>query len=138
VNGHAVDVAELASRHHLVVVTVKAAWCPVCREQLARLRRELPRLRSCGATFIVLGPGPRDALRGVARETGFPYPFVADEDLALARAADLVLAPDQLVPAVFAVNDRREIVWVERGRSGAAFSDEALFTRLACPAGQRA
>src|SRR5262245_22008231 len=98
VDGDVVDVAGLASRHHLVVVTVKAAWCPVCREQLARLRRELPRLRSCGATFIVLGPGPRDALRGVARETGFPYPFVADEDLALARAADLVLAPDQLVP----------------------------------------
>lgn len=138
VHGEVVDVGALASRSRLVVITLKAAWCPVCREQLVRLRREVPRLESCGATFVVLAPGPRDALRGVADATGFPYPFVADEGLALARAADLVLAADQMVPAVFGLNERREIVWMERGRSGAMFSDEALFEHLACPPGQRA
>jgi len=133
VYGKRVDVAELATKHHLVVVTLKATWCPVCRAQLERLRTALPRLRSCGATFIVLAPGPRDALRAVADATGFPYPFVEDRDLAIARAADLVLAPDQIVPAILVANARREIVWMDRGRNPTAFNDPALLAELQCP-----
>jgi len=133
VYGKSVDVTELATRHRLVVVTMKAPSCPVCRGQLERLRRELPRLRSCGATFIVLAPGPRDALRAVADATGFPYPFVEDRDLAIARAADLVLAPDQIVPAILIANQRREVVWMDRGRNASSFNDPALLTELDCP-----
>jgi peroxiredoxin len=133
VYGASVDVAELATRHRLVVVTLKTPACPVCRSQLERLRHELPRLRSCGATFIVLAPGPRDALRAVAEETGFPYPFVEDRDLAIARAADLVLAPEQIVPAILVANARREIVWMDRGRNAASFNDPALLAELDCP-----
>jgi peroxiredoxin len=133
VYGKRVDVAELAARHRLVVVTLKATWCPVCRAQLERLRAALPRLRSCGATFVVLAPGPRDALRAVADATGFPYPFVEDRGLAIARAADLVLAPDQIVPAILVANARREIVWMDRGRSAASFNDPALLAELECP-----
>jgi len=133
VHGKAIDVAALAERHRLVVVTLKATWCPVCRGQLERLRRELPRLRSCGATFLVLSPGPDDALRTVADATGFPYPFVEDRGLEIARAADLVLAPDQIVPAILVVNARREIVWTDRGRSPGTFNDPALLAHLDCP-----
>ena len=133
VYGRPVDVAELASRHRLVLVTLKTSTCPVCRGQLERLRRELPRLRSCGATFIVLAPGPRDALRAVAEATGFPYPFVEDRDLAIARAADLVLGPDQIVPAILVANARREVVWMDRGRNAASFNDPALLAELDCP-----
>jgi peroxiredoxin len=131
--GTPVDVGALASRHRLVVVTLKEPTCPVCRSQLERLRQALPRLRSCGATFVVLAPGPRDALRAVAEETGFPYPFVEDRDLALARAADLVLAPGQIVPAILVANERREIVWADRGRNPASFNDPALLAELRCP-----
>lgn len=133
VHGKPVDVTDLATRHRLVVVTLKTPSCPVCRGQLERLRRELPRLRSCGATFIVLAPGPRDALRAVADATGFPYPFVEDRDLAIARAADLVLAPDHVVPAILIANARREIVWMDRGRNAASFNDPALLAELRCP-----
>ena len=133
VYGKPVDVAALASRHRLVVVTLKEPACPVCRSQLERLRSELPRLLSCGATFVVLAPGPRDALRAVADATGFPYPFVEDRDLALARAADLVLAPGQIVPAILVANERREVVWMDRGRSPTSFNDPALLAELRCP-----
>jgi peroxiredoxin len=133
VYGQLVDVAELATRHRLVVVTLKATWCPVCRGQLERLRQALPRLRSCGATFIVLAPGPREELRAVADATGFPYPFVEDHDLAIARAADLVLAPHQIVPAILVTNARREIVWMDRGRNATSFNDPALLAELQCP-----
>jgi peroxiredoxin len=111
VRGAAVDVAGLAARHRLVVVTVKEPSCPVCRTQLERLQRELPRLQGCGATFIVLAPGPANELEKLASASGFPFPFVEDRGLELARAADLVLAPGQLVPGVFGVNEHREIVW---------------------------
>lgn len=132
VSGEQVDVESLASDQRLFFVTLKATWCPVCQEQLRRLRALLPRLRSCGATFVVLAPGPQRALKQVAEETGFPYPFVEDVELALARAAGLHLAADQIEPAIFEVNASREIVWMQRGRSGNSFSDDALLERLGC------
>ena len=132
VAGRRVDVAGLATRHRLVFVTLKATWCPVCRVQLQRLRDHLARLRSCDATFVVLAPGPRDELRAVQKSSGFPYPFVEDEGLAIARAAGLQLAPDQIAPAMFAVNERREIVWMQRGRGAGSFGDEALLEYLDC------
>ena len=133
VYGKAVVVAALAAKHRLVVVTLKTPSCPVCRGQLERLRQALPRLRSCGATFVVLAPGPADALRAVAEATGFPYPFVEDRDLALARAADLVLAPGEIVPAILVANARREVVWADRGRNPTSFNDPALLAELECP-----
>ena len=133
VRGGTIDVGALAARGRLVVVTVKAPSCPVCRTQLERLRRALPRLQSCGATFIVLSPGPAKELEQLADASGFPFPFVEDRGLEVGRAVDLVLGPGQLVPGVFGVNERREIVWVDRGRSEMRFSDEALFEYLKCP-----
>lgn len=133
VHGKSVDVDALAARHRLVVVTLKTPSCPVCRGQLERLRGELPRLRSCGATFIVLSPGPSDALRALADATGFPYPFVEDHDLALARAAGLVLGPGEIVPAILVANAKREVVWMDQGRNPTSFNDPALLAELGCP-----
>ena len=132
VRGERVDVGALAADQRLFFVTLKATWCPVCQEQLRRLRVLLPQLRSCGAAFVVIAPGPRAALRAVADESGFPFPFVEDVDLALARSAGLRLADDQIEPAVFEVSASREIVWVERGRSAGRFNEEALLERLEC------
>ena len=132
VDGERVDVAKLAAQGRLVVVTLKATWCPVCQEQLVRLRKLLPRLRSCGASFIVLAPGPTDALRQIARDTGFPFPFVEDRDLAIARAADLVLADDQIVPAILVLDEARHVEWRQRGRSGVYYGDGELLDVLDC------
>ena len=132
VTGATIDVAALARRQRLVFVTVKASWCPVCRAQLQRLGRLLPRLRACGATFIVLGPGFDEALAAVARDTSFPYPFVADGAVALAESAGLATTSDELVPAFFVVNGEREIVWQQRGRGDGNYGDGALLKYLGC------
>ena len=42
------------------------------------------------------------------------------------------MAPDQLVPAFFAVNGAREIVWEQRGRADGAFGDRELLSYLGC------
>jgi peroxiredoxin len=132
VDGTAVDVASLASTQRVFFVTLKATWCPVCQVQLRRMTALLPRLRSCGATFVVLAPGPRADLLRIAKETAFPFPFVEDVGLSVARGATLQLAPDQIEPAIFEVDRRGEIVWMQRGRADGAFGDAALLERLDC------
>jgi peroxiredoxin len=130
--GAPVELAALTANHRLFIVTLKATWCPVCQMQLQRLRDQLARLRACGATFVVLAPGPRSELTRIAEQTAFPYPFVEDVDLAIARFAGLQLAADQIEPAIFEVNAQREIVWMDRGRNAGHFNDEALLARLEC------
>jgi peroxiredoxin len=132
VNGTAVDVATIAQRGQLVFVTVKASWCPVCRAQLQRLGRLLPHLRACDLTFIVLVPGSDDAVAAIARDTSFPFPFVAEDALAVAHAAGFTASADQLMPGFFAVNARREVVWEQRGRGAGAFGDEELMAHFRC------
>lgn len=134
VGGTRVDVAALAARSHLVFVTVKATWCPVCREQLRRLGRALPRLRACGATFVVLVPGTREAVATLAHDTSFPYPFVADEARAIAGAAGFAGDDAELVPGLFAVDAARAVTWRQRGRADGAYGDGALAAWLGCPA----
>ena len=60
VDGKTVDLAKLASEKKLFIVTLKAIWCSVCFKQLLRLKWRLTELQVCGATFIVLSPGPAD------------------------------------------------------------------------------
>lgn len=132
VTGAVVDVTALAKDKRVFFVTLKATWCPVCQVQLQRLNEKLGRLRSCDATFVVLSPGPRDDLLKIAERNAFPYPFVEDVDLAIARAAGLQLAADQIEPAIFEVDGSGAIVWIARGRSARQFNDEALLARLQC------
>jgi peroxiredoxin len=132
VHGAVVDVAALASRERLVFVTVKATWCPVCRVQLQRLGRLLPHLRACGATFVVLVPGATDAVAAIARETSFPYPFVAENAEALAATAGLAGDGGELVPGFFVVDATRAVVWEQRGRGAGAFGDGELMAHLGC------
>lgn len=132
IDGKRVDIEGLAREKKLVFVTLKATWCPVCENQLVRLKQFLPRLKLCRVTFVVLSPGPRDALGVVKKETGFPYPFVEDRELRLARRLRLVMGPNQIQPAIFSVNKVREIVWIQYGRNGSHYGDKALLKYLGC------
>ncbi|MFQ5710051.1 MAG: redoxin domain-containing protein, partial [bacterium] len=132
VDGHKVDVAKLAATKRLFFVTLKATWCPVCFNQLLRLKKNLSKLKICGASFVVLSPGPKDALKAVKARSEFPYPFVEDVGLTLARKLDLVLAPNQIRPVIVGVNKRREIVWMQYGRNGRYYGDKELQAYLDC------
>ncbi len=134
VHGAVVDVAGLARRDRLVFVTVKATGCPVCRTQLQRLGRLLPHLRACGVTFVVLVPGANEAAAAVARDTSFPYPFVAEGAEALAAGAGFAGGPGELVPGFFAVDEALTVVWEQRGRGAGAYGDGELMAHLGCKA----
>lgn len=132
VDGKTVDIAKLANEKKLFIVTLKATWCSVCFKQLLRLKTRLTELRICGATFIVLSPGPKDALKSIRKRTEFPYPFVEDKGLALAKKLKLQIAVDQIQPAIFAVNKKREIAWMQLGRNGSYYGDKELQEYLDC------
>ncbi len=132
VYGKTVDIAKLANEKKLFVVTLKATWCSVCFKQLLRLKTRLTELRICGATFIVLSPGPAEELKKIQKRSKFPYPFVEDKGLTLARKLKLQIAVDQIQPAIFAVNKKREIAWMQLGRNGSYYGDKELQEYLDC------
>jgi len=132
VYGKTVDIAKLAREKKLFVVTLKATWCSVCFKQLLRLKTRLTELRICGATFVVLSPGPKDALKSIRKRTEFPYPFVEDKGLALAKKLKLQIVAAQIQPAIFAVNKKREIAWMQLGRNGSYYGDKELQEYLDC------
>lgn len=132
INGESIDLAALARRKSLVVVTLKTPHCPVCARQLERLRRRLPELAKCGVTFIVIGPGPAEALAELQTASGFDYPFVEDADLSIARSLGLQLSADEIAPAILMARDDLSIGWIQRGRSARYFGDEALREAVEC------
>ncbi len=134
IRGQQIDVAASARSSKLFIVTVKATSCPVCRAQLERLKQQLPRLRSCEASFIVISPGPREEIAKLANETGFPFPFVEDRGLALATKLGLRLSATELTPAILGIDQDRQVAWQQRGRSGLYFGDPELLKYLDCPA----
>ncbi len=69
VSGQVIDVVGIAGRQRFVVITLKATWCEVCQEQLVRIREQLGKVRFCPVTFLVLSPGPADAIRGIRDRT---------------------------------------------------------------------
>ncbi len=131
VDGQVVDVGALASEKNLVVVTLKRPDCPVCLRQLARLRVRLPELEACGVRFIVLTPGPAEAVRRVRQLSGFPAPFVMDEGLDLARSLGLDRG-QEIFPCMLQILPDRTLGWSQWGRNGAYFGDQELSEFFDC------
>ena len=132
IDGRQVDLAGLVRRRKVVVVTMKGPWCQVCKRQLVRLRKIQSRLSQCGAAFVVLSPGPRKEISEVRRVTGFSARYVEDVGLKLARGLGLQLAGDQIQPAIFRIDRRLRVTWMQAGRSGRYYGDGALWRHLDC------
>ena len=132
IDGRKVDLAAMAQRRRVVFVTLKAPRCPVCSRQLSRLRTMQSRLSQCGASFVVLAPGPRKEISEVRRLTGFEARYVEDVGLKLARGLGLQLAEGQIQPAIFSIDRRLRITWMQEGRSGRYYGDRALLRQLDC------
>ena len=131
VEGKLIDVAKLGREQRVVVVTLKATWCRVCQEQLYRIKARLP-LSHCGVTFLVLSPGPVEALKSIQKRTGFPYPFVEDRDLAIAKSLGLKMSEAEMMPAILILRRDRSVGWMLRGRGPSSFPDRELLDEIDC------
>lgn len=132
IDGNSIRIDDLARSHNLVVVTLKAPWCPVCQQQLRRLVALLPKLRQCDVTFVVLSPGPAEELAAIRSRTGFEFPFVADTGLAIARSLGLAMNEDEIYPCMLQILPDRSIGWRQMGRNGAYFGDGELKRYFDC------
>jgi peroxiredoxin len=132
IDGEALDLLEVARTSTVVVVTLKAHWCPICRNQLRRIKENQQALADCGVTFVVLAPGPRDKLATIRRETGLAYPFVEDVNLDIARSLGLQLSADEIAPAILMLNRDLTVGWVQQGRSASYYGDCELMKEIAC------
>ena len=130
--GKDIDVAALAKAHIMIVITIKATWCPVCRQQLLRIKEQLGDFEKCNASFLVLSPGSNEAVQEVKFNTDFPFPFIPDQNFSIAKILDLILSPEEIMPAIVILNKDLSIKWISRGRNALNFGDKELKDYLGC------
>lgn len=132
IDGRVVAVDSLAQSRKLILVTVKASWCPVCREQLRRLREKLPEAEACGITFVVLGAGPAEELATMRGRSGAPFFFVEDKGLKIVTALGLNLTETEVQPALVGIGKDRSVSWMQVGRGPSNFGESIAFKETRC------
>jgi peroxiredoxin len=132
IDGETLDLAALARTKTVIVVTLKATWCPVCQHQLERIRRRLSEFEPCGVTFLVLAPGPASELAEIQSRLDLAFPFVEDTGLKISRSLGLEIGEGQIAPAILMLESDLTVGWLQRGRSGRYFGDSALGEQVAC------
>ena len=130
--GNKVDVEALVKTHTMVVISIKATWCPVCRQQLQRIKEQLSDFEKCNASFLVLSPGSNEAVQEVKFNTDFPFPFIADQNFSIAKELDLILSPEEIMPAIVILNKDLSVKWIQKGRNALNFGDAELKEYLGC------
>ena len=132
IDGDTINLKELTTQKTVAVITMKAPDCPVCQTQLLRIMQNFDKLSACNVTFLVLAPGPIDKLQKAKELTKFPFPFIVDQNLKIARLLDLIINETQILPSILILNDKLEVEWAQRGRNALYFGDPELMKRLKC------
>ena len=132
VDNNKIIISELSKNRTVCVITIKSVSCPVCTEQLIRIRKRLKDYQRCNLTFLVLAPGGKDGIKELRKRTEFPFPFIQDKDLKIADHFDLAVPPFEIVPAVILLKKDGSLLWKQHGRGPDYFSDHALSDYLDC------
>ena len=132
IDGDPINLKELTTQKTVAVITMKAPDCPVCQTQLLRIMQNFDKLSACNVTFLVLAPGPIDKLQKAKELTKFPFPFIVDQELKIAKSLDLIINETQILPSILILNDKLEVEWAQRGRNALYFGDPELMKRLKC------
>ena len=132
IDGDTINLKELTTQKTVAIITMKAPDCPVCQTQLLRIIQNFDKLSACNVTFLVLAPVPIDKLQKAKELTKFPFPFIVDQELKIARSLDLIINETQILPSILILNDKLEVEWAQRGRNALYFGDPELMKRLKC------
>ena len=130
--GNDIDVAVLAKTHIMIVITIKATWCPVCRQQLLRIKEQLGDFEKCNVSFLVISPGTNETVQEVKFNTEFPFTVIPDQNFSIAKKLELILSPEEIMPAIIILNKDLSIKWIRKGRNALNFGDEELKDYLGC------
>ena len=130
--GNKINVGKLTEGSTVIIITIKSPSCPVCQTQIIRIGKQLNTFNKCNVTFLVLSPGTSKEVHQVKLTTGFPFPFIPDDDLSIAKALGLLLNPQQILPSIIVFNDNLTINWIQKGRNNIYFGDDELYDYLDC------
>ena len=64
--------------------------------------------------------------------TKFPFPFIVDNELKIARSLDLIINENQILPSILILNDKLKVEWAQKGRNTFYFGDPELMKHLKC------
>ena len=132
IDSNTINLKELTNKGTVAVITMKAPDCPVCQTQILRIMENFDKLSACNVTFLVLSPGPVEKLQTTKELTKFPFPFIVDENLIIARSLDLLLNETQILPSILILNEKLEVKWLQKGRNTLYFGDSELMKHLKC------
>ena len=132
IDGNIINLKELTAKKTVAVITMKSPDCPVCQTQILRIMQNFDILSTCNVTFLILAPGPIEKLRKAKELTRFPFPFIVDNELKIARSLDLLLHETQILPSILILNEKLDVEWMQRGRNALYFGDPNLMKRLKC------
>ena len=132
VSGEEIDIEKITKSKTVVIVTLKSPNCSVCRNQLERIKRNMGAFETCNMSFLVVCPGSVNEVKTVKKESGFPFPFIADTDLEIGDQIGLVLRDNELYPSIFVLKPNRTIRWMQKGRNYLYYGDEELREALNC------
>ena len=132
IDDNIINLKEITTKNTVAVITMKSPDCPVCQTQILRIIQNFDKLSACNVTFLILSPGPINKLQKAKEFTKFPFPFIVDQDLKIARSLDLILNETQILPSILILNDKLDVEWAQRGRNALYFGDPELMKRLKC------
>ena len=132
IEGNNINLKELTAQKTVAVITMKSPDCPVCQMQILRIMQNFDRLAVCNIAFLVLSPPPIEKLDKTKEITEFPFPFIADHELKIAKSLDLLLSETEILPSILILNEQLEVEWAQRGRNALYFGDPVLMKHLKC------
>lgn len=108
----------------------------VCTRQLCTYTSEIERFADVGARVLAMSPQSVDSHeRFAARQGGFAFPLLADEDKAVGRAYGVVGPLGFYRRSAFVVGADGRITWAHRSLTGATFTPTAQLVKAVESAG---
>ncbi|KAI8064163.1 hypothetical protein BC940DRAFT_306318 [Gongronella butleri] len=160
IHGNTVDVRQLATQFHLILLTFKDTTCPACPQLLhvlnmygvdpecftfkdpftleeyeidATTKKFYELLLTKDAYFMVLCPGEKEDIAAIQRETRFTrYPFIDPEQVMMLGAElKLMMSERQLWPAIMEVDEASlEVFPIHIGRRPGQYFHHQLLKML--------
>ena len=132
INGDKIPFSSLSKNKTVCLITIKSINCPICIEQLERIKKKALEFQKCNLTFLVLAFGSIASIKDLSKKTKFPFPFIQDKDFIISEKFGLANPPSEIIPSVILFNKDGTVKWKKSGRSAQYFSDQAIEDYLDC------
>ena len=90
-----VDLGAVLDRGPVAITFILGSCSPICRASLLTLQNALSGIEACHGTLVAISPEPPSASRAVAKQDGFRFDMLTDDDHQLGRLFGLTYQPPE-------------------------------------------